>query len=401
MADNTSPQFVDYNSVSPFLPLPSYYSGQAPSSGGWTQNNNSGGMGGFMNSFGGQTAMGLLSGLGPITHLFGGLFGGNDGPTWQPYAQNGQYYWNDPSQANPVPIANVPGATLKPSKVYRQTAQGVQAITDLLPYYNQAVNATILPNALAQLQASAATSPLYAQLTTDLYNRFGPQLNAIGNEINRRNMLAQASSENQVLQGPGKDLVNSAYDLSQVFDKPYYDTRQSTANQIGNLYNSIDLSGGLSPTERDEIAKGLYRNNAQTGVAYSPSQSQTIANAMQYGQAGYGRKIQAQNQLTSAIQAANQFLPQSKSGVDVFQVATGRSSMPNTGNALFTGAQQGNASTSLGQQMFGGINQLQNTDMNNQTQLQLQRNQMNNWQTILGSVSGAVGKLGGGLLGGI
>ncbi len=349
--------------------------------------------------------MGLVMGKDPITgfnpfdplDMFGGLFGGNDN-SWKPYVdENGNYVWNDPNKNNPVPVTNVPGASLKPDSVYRKTADQAKALQDLLPYLSGAVNQTILPNELAKYQASSAVSGPYAALMTDLYNTYGPQLNAIGNEIARRNALSQAETDKEVLQGPGTDLVKGAYDLSQIYDKPYYDSRAAAATRLQDLLSSINLSGDLSDTERSEIDKGLARQNIQAGTAFTPSQTNTVGNAMTYGQKSYERKTQAQDTLSKAIQASAAFLPAAKSGVDVFQVATGRASVPNSGNNLFGGTKEtgSSAGASLGGQLMGGMNQLQ---MNTDTIESQKKDWLDQMNQITSSISD-IGGMAGGFLG--
>lgn len=397
--------FIPSNVVNPnqFIP-PNYYQGNLPSSGGMPQGGNGiGSFGSFaLNNVGPGFGnfVDYLSGnenaFDPISLLTGGLFGGDE-PSWQTYIKDGMVYYADPSKKNPVPVPIVPGAGIEPSKQYRQTANDVQAITDLLPYFSGAVNATLLPQEMAKLQAAQQTSGPYAQLMTELYNQYGPQLNAIGNEITRRNALAQAETDKSVIEGPGGDLVRKAYELSQVYDKPFYDTRAASAGRLQDLLSSIDLSGGLSTTERDEVAKGLAREGQQRGTALAPSATDTVANAMRYGEKGYQRKTQAQDALTKAIQASAAFLPASKSGVDVFQVATGRSSMPNPGNSQFTGINTGNTSqgAQLGNQIFGGMNSLQ------QAQMQIDANKKD-WLDMMNQFTSSmkdVGSMAGGFMG--
>lgn len=337
-------------------------------------------------------------GLGSIINMFGGGGGG-----FSPYVDaNGNYVWTNPNNRNPVPVANVPGAPLRPNRAYRDAASQAQALNDLYPYIANTVRQQQIPNALMDLQTAQLTSPGNAQLMTQLYNQFGPQLNAIGNEINRRNAMAQAGTDLSVLQGPGQQLINQAYQAAQTFDKPYYDTRAAGASAVQNLINSIDLTGGLSPTERDEITKGLARQNFQSGTFGAPSQSQTVGNAMQYGQAGYQRQQQAKSNLSDAISKASAFLPASKSGVDVFQVATGRSSMPNPGNGLFPGINQSNNGGNFGLagSILGGLNQ--DTMNNNNIQAQ-KKDWIDKFVQItqgISNIGNSVGGIAGGLLGG-
>jgi hypothetical protein len=392
--------------------LPQDFSGYGnyPNTGGIPRSNSPGGIGklgsfginsigSFAGMPGGGSLIDYLAGnedaLDPISMLTGGLFGGGpDKPSWQTYVKDGQVYWEDPSKRNPVPLSPVPGASVGPDKNYQKAASNVNAIYNLLPYFNSAVNQGIAPNALAQLQASQLTSGPYAELMTQLYNQYGPQLNAIGNEISQRNALAQANTDKAVIEGPGKDLVKSAYSLSQVYDKPYYDSRLKGADALSNLLSSIDLSGALSTNERDEVGKGLAREGQSRGTAFAPSNTEVVGNAMNYGNASFQRKTQAQDALTKAISAASSFLPAAKSGVDVFQVATGRSSMPNPGDSKFTGvntntSQGGSQGAALGNQMFSGINSLQGLQMNIDSQKKDWLDQMNQFTSGIGNIMGA------------
>jgi len=408
-AEDVQP-FINPSSI-PAAPN-NYYNGAVGSTGGPQSPNNSGGFLPNLNPFysGSNSGIGgIISNpatnpgafLDPVgTGLLASLFGGNQS-TFKPYINaQGNYVWTDPNQRNPVPIANLPGASLSPNKTYRDSANSMQAIYNLLPYLNQAVNQGAVPTAVAQLQASQATSPGYAQMMTQLYNTYGSQLNEIGNQIQNRNALAQANTENQVLTGPGKDLVGNAYNLAQVFDKPYYDTRALGASRMSDLLNSIDLSGGLSPTERNEIAQGISRTGVQNGTINAPSQSNAVANAMQYGNAGYQRTQQAKSNLSDALSKASAFLPASKSGVDVFQVATGRSSTPNPGNAQFPGV---NTNTSAG---VSGNFGLAGSTLGDMTQMGISQDQIfankkdwldqfNQFASGLGSLTGSATKVAG------
>lgn len=347
----------------------------------------------------GRTTSGMF---GPGTSLFdpaglgsllSGLFG-NNGPSWKPYAQDGLFYGSDPSKNNPVPITNVPGASLAPGNIYRRAAGQIKTIQDLLPYLTNAINAQQLPTELTNLQTSQITSPAYAQLMTDLYNNYGPQLNAIGNEIQNRNAMAQAQTEQDVINGPGKGLVNSAYDLSQKFDKPWYDSRDAAAGRLQDLLKSIDLSGKLSGSENNEIEQSLARQGVQRGTQNAPSASDTVANAMTFGKAGYARKQQATSNLSDAISKASAFLPSAKSGVDVFQVATGRSSMPNPGNSLFPGISSPSNNNAFG--LAGSLLGTTNSQINNQMQINSQKkdwlDQFNQLSSGIGNLVGAAGK---------
>lgn len=395
-------------SLIPNFSLPSYFQGNGNTAGGYSGGGNNGGLlGSSFLSTGDPTGItsSILGGLG-----LGSIFGGDSKPSWQPYTQNGMRYWSNPNSANPTPVSNVPGATVNPSHTYRQTADNVQALYDLMPYLNQAVNNTITPSAIAQLQASAATAPGYASLMTNLYNTYGNQLNQIGNAIQNQNALAQADTTNNVLNGPGAQTVQSALQLQQQVDPQYFATRQAASNRLNDLMNSIDLSGNLSGTQMNQIGQGLSQQNAHNGTLGAPSQSQTVANAMQYGQAGYQMKQQAISNLSQALNNASSFLPQSRSGIDAFQVATGRSSQSNPGqsnmgNSMFGGINQssgnGSGAYGLAGTMFGGLNSL--TAQQNAQNFQASQNSFGNqFMSNLGSSLGqSTGKMPSQLLSGM
>lgn len=318
------------------------------------------------------------------------LFGFGDKAGFKGYQDaNGNWVFAPPGKRNPIPLARVPGASLKPGGTALKQTDSVQNLYNILPYLNEAINNTAVPTARAGYDATAATAGPYAQLMVDIFNQFGPKLNAIGNEINKRNSMAQAESDRDVLRGPGGESVKAAYDLSQIYDKPYYDTRATTASRISDLLNSIDLSGGLSDVERREVGAGLAQEGVRRGTGASPSALNTVSNAMRFGAAGNQRQQQAKSNLAAAIQGATGFLPASKSGVDVFQVATGRPSMPNQGASNFTGlGPQSNNQGSLGLagNLLQGSNALQlNTDTIN--------SQKKDWADYLGQVTSSIGNL--------
>lgn len=299
----------------------------------------------------------------------GDLFGSSK--EWQPYIDdNGNWVWKNPNRANPVPVANIPGAQRNPSKTYRQTAGQIQAFQDLFPYFARTLASQIIPQQQAELEAARQTSEPYAQLMTELFKKFGPQLNQIGNEINLQNMLAQASNENAVLQGPGGELVRSAMELQRLQDPEFFSTRELTSSRLADLMNSIDLSGALSSNERREIGQGLAQEGEMRGTANAPSNVETVGNAMRYGQAGRNREMQSKGALSAAIQQANNFLPASRTGTDVFQVATGRPSSNNQGANKFTGV------NATGGQTFNTLAGLGSNMQNNQNSLQQANNQI-------------------------
>jgi hypothetical protein len=334
-------------------------------------------------------------GIGILDSLFG------DKPSWKPYVgEDGMYYWKDPKNGNPVPITDIPGVSQKPSKEYQKVAEQAKILQQLLPYMSGAVNDQLVPTAEAELAASQATSGPYAELMTQLYNQYGPQLNAIGNEIQRRNALAQAERDNEVITGPGKELVANALELSKMQDPEYYATRELTASRLGDLMNSADLTGALSDTEMSSIARGNARDLGNRGISTGASNTDTVANAMRYGEKTFQRKQAGQDALTKAIQASSAFLPTAKSGGDPFQVATGRSSQSNPGNSMFTGINKTDNSGAFGLagQTLGNATQLQNTQMQIDANKKDWLDKFVQFTQGLSNVGSMVGNVAGGLV---
>lgn len=328
----------------------------------------------------------LMPGLGS---LMGGLFGGGEGGGWKPYVDaNGNFVWTDPKKKNPVPIATVPGAPLKPSGQTQKMADQVQAIVNLLPAYSQAVSGQIIPQALAQLAAEQAVSPGRNQLMLDLYRQFGPQLNQVGSDIARQNQLAQAETDLAVLQGPGQETVRSALETARIYDPEYFATRELSSNRIGDLLRSINLDSGLTPTERMEIERSQAQEGARRGTYNAPSNLDTVSNAMQFGEAGNKRLQQNRSNLSSAISLATASLPSFKSGVDTFQIATGKSSVPNAGAGQFGGINQTGPNNALG--LAQGL--LTNSTALNTTQMQIDANKKD-WADYLSQVTSSIGSL--------
>jgi hypothetical protein len=245
------------------------------------------------------------------------------------------------------------------------TAEMFGAFQNAFPNILRIQNEGIVPSAEAQLKANQAVAPGLAALQAQLYGAYGPQMARTADQINAQSQEAQAKSDLGVVGGTGRKLVEEALTTQKLADPEFYKTRESTAGNLEKLFNSINLDGGLSAGENEAISRGLAQQNQSRGIAGNPSQTATVEGAMKFGGAQRAREAQAKDQLTMALQTANQALPAMKSGVDVFQVATGRSSMPNAGDSKFTGVDTslGNAANQVGANVLnqvGGLVQQKN-----------------------------------------
>lgn len=338
---------------------------------------------------------GVASTLDPISGFISGLFGGG-GPKWKPYVDsNGNYVWTNPNKANPVPVSSVPGSNLAPNQAYRQSADNLSAMEALFPGLSQLTAGQMIPQQQAALAAAQATSGPYAQLMTQLYSQFAPQLAQLGNQVNEQTMMGTAQNQADVLNGPGQALTTAANNLLKQTNPEYYQQRAGTNDQINNLYSSIDsmMNGGLSTTENREIAQGAAQQGNQRGTANAPSNLDTIGNAMRYGSAGTQRTQQEQSALSTAIQSANNFLPQSQVSFNPIAQATGMN-MNNPGSSQFTGINNGaqNAYGTLAS-MSSGLGNNVNALQQQNNQINQQNNQMNSWQNVFGTITSGLGNL--------
>jgi hypothetical protein len=213
-------------------------------------------------------------------------------------------------------------------------------IGSLTPYMSQ-----------QQLLASQATSPAYAKMQANLYRQYGPHLAETAQRIDATNKMSGANADLNVLRGPGKDSVAAVTDIMRETDPEFFKVREAAGNNVMSL-----LSGGLTPAEEEAISRRLLADDVNRGVSGVPSQTRTVSNAMQFGEAARNRQLQG-------VAAANSFLPASRTGLDVTQVALGRPSI-NTGDSKFQGVQQAdNTAANIGNNFFNQVAGFQTTGM--------------------------------------
>jgi len=186
-------------------------------------------------------------------------------------------------------------------KVGEETDKMMKALVANYPALAEVMNSQVMPTSLAELEATKAVYPQTQQLGID--------------------------TDLALAKGSGGNLLDEALKLDQKTNPEFYSSRASTSSALDKLYDSIDVSGELSGGERAEIERGNNRANNSNGVANGTPTS-AIEGAMNFGNASTTKKLAQQGILTGAVNAGSNFLPNSKSGIDAFQVATGRSSSP-------------------------------------------------------------------------
>mgnify|MGYP007100085682 CR=1 FL=1 len=364
-----------------------------------------GGAGAISNLADGNYGAGALSLLsGGFSDVLGSIFGSKKKqPAWQPYVDaSGNYVWTNPNTSNPVPLSGIPGANVRPSAEYTTMADQVRMVNDLLPYLSQAISAQKIPDAMGQLAADTATTGPRLALQEALQRQYGPIFDQLSTESNLRKSMGNASNDAAVLAGPGKELIARALEAARVADPEYYKTRAITADSLEKLLGATtaNLGKGLTTTERDEVGRAVALSNARSGTSNAPSNLATVQNAMTFGAAGAARENDQQNQLSKAIAASTSFLPTAKSGVDVFQVATGKPSYNTNDNRFNTNTAGDGASQNANSLLNTGSSMWQ-VNANNNAQMALQNDQQNDWGNRLGQISGALGSMGGLLMGGM
>lgn len=150
------------------------------------------------------------------------------------------------------------------------TAAMIQAYTQGLPGLMSVYNKQLAPNEQAQLEASRQVSPGYAALQNEIYKLYGP------------------------------DAARTTLDIAKIQDPEYYKVREQAANKLINLINNP-----VSETERAEIERYVNRGNVATGNSVNPSATNTITNAMYFGDKARQNLSQALDQAINATPLLN------------------------------------------------------------------------------------------------
>jgi hypothetical protein len=268
------------------------------------------------------------------------------------------------------------------------TSQQLSSFTAALPGYLRTVARETLPYEQQMLGNRAVIAPQQMSLEEGLLGYYGPRYAGIGADIQEQLAMRNAMTEGNVLRGPGTDLVTSAQQLAQYVDPQYYAGRQAAGGKMVDLMGTLNPYG-LSGSEREEVARGLNRTNLASGNANTPSQTAAISNALTFGD----RYAAKQNQISNILAQTPAQLASFKSGVDVFQQATGRPSYgQNFGQGQYNTQQGqfGSVPVGLAQNLFGEVGQnvrnFQNIDA-----------QKKDWADYLGQVTSSVGNLTSGM----
>lgn len=232
----------------------------------------------------------------------------------------------------------------------------VRGLTYTLPDYMKVQNSQVLPQSQAQLDAAKQISPQYNDLITQLYAKYAPQLAQTGSEVENINRTNAAKTDLDILKGSGGDLAREAQKIDTQLNPEFYKTRADASDKIGQLLGSINLNDPNPEAERL-----VNQENARTGNSNNTSATNTVSNALSFGNEEQKRR----DALGAALTTATNFLQPSQGQFNPVVTALNRPST-NNGQSQFSGV------TKPGDQAYQSGGQL----LNSGTQLKLQQNQI-------------------------
>lgn len=260
------------------------------------------------------------------------------------------------------------------------TAQTLQGLIQNLPDLVKVVGANILPYEQSMQNAANIIAPQNQQLQADLYSKFAPQLNKVGQDIYNSNVSNTAAADLNALKGPGADLNKEVLRQQEEIDPEFFANRAAAGQKFQELLGGMDPNK-LSGSELAQTERGINRLNAQNGA--NPTASSTLLNAAgTFGNALTNKR----SQLLQALDTFQGVQAGSKSGIDAFQTATGKPANNNYGANQLTGSlagQLGQGTQSLSSNLLGvsQANVSQANDINSQ-----RRDSLDRAAQILGSM---------------
>ena len=217
-----------------------------------------------------------------------------------------------------------------PDKVNAQetTEQQMTAFIRNLGPLMEVVSKNILPAEQALQDSRNAISPQQSQLELDLFEQFGPLLNEIGRDA----------------------------------DPEFFDNREAASDSFLQLLESLDPNG-LSGSEEAGVERGVNRTLNRDGDRNTGSSGASLKSALSFDD----RLLKKKQTLGAVLNTFPAVQQGSRSGIDTFQLTTGRPSMPSFSQFNPTGSREtGGLTTQFGSQFLGetGSNARQANDIN-------------------------------------
>lgn len=252
---------------------------------------------------------------------------------------------------------------------------------ELVAAYNKA-----LPELERQAMATRKEiAPQESQLNFELYKQFGPLVNAVGQEIYKSNQIAQTKTDKEILEGSGKELTKAALENAKMVDPEYYKTREATAKSYTDLLSSLDPNS-LSNGEMTAVERSLNRANQNAGLLGSSSRQAGIRNALNYSD----RLTAKKGMLTQALGNAPGVAQATKSGMDPYMMATGKTSYPQLGGNALSGTTPANFGQSASNLTGGMLNELGQNSRNSANINANRRDGLDRFNETFSSVVGSV-----------
>lgn len=271
----------------------------------------------------------------------------------------------------------------EPDNAVESTEQAIRGLAAGLPQFLETIRQELPRVEQSLLDVKRNIAPQEAALNLELFRDFGPGLNEIGSQISAQNLLAERQSEADVLRGPGQDLISTALDQLIQVDPQFEQVRNVAGDSLTNAIRA--LSGPIGEAERESIHRNLARRQETLGLTGVPSNTESISQALVFGD----RQNSRRSQLLSALQTATGFLPASRTGFDPIQIALNRSGIANQG------ANRQGLAGEVGQETFGSANNVFNAA--SQFQSNVQQGQSASQQTGIQKI-GEVGNILGGFI---
>lgn len=223
----------------------------------------------------------------------------------------------------------------------------LNAYTQYLPGLIQSTAAQQPNIAQAQLNATMGTQPLYNALNLQQAQQYAMPLAQIGQQVANSNAQAGALTNYNQLTGTGGASALAAEQLARATNPGYYQVQDASNNQATNLLNSYNMNG-LSGGEQAAVERSTAQSNAGTGNLGLNNATNTVSNAMNFGDAYH----QKQNSLMNALGAANQTATSAQNtGFNPVNIALGQpnaSTMGNFGTGTFSNTNAGTQNASAG-----------------------------------------------------
>lgn len=230
------------------------------------------------------------------------------------------------------------------------TAEAMSAYVKFLPLLLNKQREAMPKMEKARVETMEQFSPRLADLQTRLFEQNAPRLAEVSQGIDAGNKLAGSNADLAVLQGPGRDSFRAVTEMLEESDPEFFALRGQTADQLSQL-----MTGELTGSEEEAINRRLARDRVNSGIS-TPTSSNTVSEAMQFGDAARKRQLEG-------VSAATSFLPSSRTGFDPTGVALGRPSI-NTGESQFMGVTQPASPENSANNFFNQIAGFQTTGMN-------------------------------------